>query len=99
MSALHSAFAEARDAFAMAKTDVDALGNCYANVEADFYVDIQFKALDALMLAPAPDLPALLYKLELFAAEECFDYSPHFRDPIFAALIADMRRLNGELAA
>jgi hypothetical protein len=97
MSALRSTFAEARDAFAMAKADVDALGASYANLEADFYVDIQFKALDALMLAPAPDLPALLYKLELFAAEECFDYSPHFRDPLFAALISDVRRLSGGL--
>lgn len=94
-----SSFSRARDALEMARTDVNALGTCYANVEADFYVDIQFKALDALMLAPAPDLPALLYKLELFAAEECFDYSPEFRAPIFAALIADLRRLSGELAA
>jgi hypothetical protein len=94
-----SSFCLARDALAMARADVDALGASYANVEADFYVDIQFKALDALMLAPAPDLPALIYKLELFAAEECFDYSRQFRDPIFAALIADVRRLEQESAA
>jgi hypothetical protein len=93
-----TAFPAARDAFAMAKADVDALGTCYANLEADFYVEVQFKALDALMLAPAPDLPALLYKLELFAAEECFDYSPHIRDPLFAALISDVRRLGGMVA-
>jgi hypothetical protein len=83
----------------MAKADVDALGADYANVEADFYVDVQFKALDALMLAPAPDLQALLTKLELFAAEDCFDFSPQFRAPMFAAIIADARRLSGELAA
>jgi hypothetical protein len=59
----------------------------------------QSEAVSALMLTPAPDLAALAYKLETFAAEDCFGLSPQYREPLFAALIGDVRRLGGEQTA
>lgn len=54
----------------------------------------QSDATEALLLSPAPDLAALAYKLEAFATEDCFGLSPQYRDPLFAAIIADARRLS-----
>jgi hypothetical protein len=45
--------------------------------------------------APAPDLAALAYKLEIFAFVDWCWLSPQYREPLFAALIADVRRLGG----
>lgn len=90
-------FAEARAAYEMAARDVAALGSDYADVEMDFYADARFKALDALMLANAPDLAALIYKLELFGDDNrgCMDYSSEHRDPLWAAIVGDLKRLAG----
>lgn len=52
-------------------------------------------ATERLLLAPAPDLDALACKLEIFDAEDCFGLSPQYREPLFAALLADVRRLKG----
>jgi hypothetical protein len=50
-------------------------------------------ATERLLLAPAPDLQALLHKLEIFDAEDCFELSDQYRAPLFAALLADVRSL------
>ena len=60
--------------------------------EVDNLADEQTKAIQALMLYPAPDAAALAYKLEQFAAHDCGEYNDHIRNPMLATLIADARR-------
>jgi hypothetical protein len=86
-------FAGARANFEMAHADLESLPADYENIECDYLVGITLEALDSMLLCPAPDLAALAYKMETFAAQDCFGFSPHIRDPLFAALQADVARL------
>lgn len=92
-------FASASAAYEMSRSDLEALPENYADIECDYLADIMNDALSAMLLCPAPDLAAVAYKMEAFAAEECFGFCPHYRDPLFAALMADVRRLKGESKA
>lgn len=87
-----AAFAAACATYEMARRDAQE------SVESDEEVMLLGRAhsdaTEALMLAPAPNLPALAYKLEAFAAEDCFTLSPQYREPLFAALVDDVRRLD-----
>jgi hypothetical protein len=91
-------FARARSTYEMARSDAEADGTDFSDEECELLGGAQSEATFALLLVPAPDLPAFLYKLETFAAEDCFALSPHYREPLFAALIADVRRLAGMMA-
>lgn len=88
-------FAHAQAAYKMACGALESLGDDYSNEECDLLSDAHFVAMDALLLTPAPDFPALVQKMEVFATEECFDMSN--KDELFAALIADVRRLGRRL--
>ena len=81
----------------MAKVDVNSLGSGYSDTEADFYVDAELEAMGALMLTASPDLAALAYKMEVFAAEDCFNLDRDCRTPLFGALIADLQRLSSNV--
>lgn len=88
-------FAGAKAMYEMAHGDLDDLGDGYSNEECDLLASAQSIAIDALMATPAPDFPALLYKMEIFAKEERFDITNAAE--LFAALIADVRRLAEEV--
>lgn len=89
---LEEAFAHARSMYEMARDD--QLG-VESDEEGELLSRAQDAAMDALFLAHAPDLAALAFKMEVFAAEDCFGLCGHIRDSLFAALIADVRRLGG----
>lgn len=86
-------FAQARANYEMARSDWATLGEDYDNAEADLLADIQYQAKRELMLTPAPDWQGLAYKMEVFATEDCFNMSKQYRDPLFEALISDVRWL------
>jgi hypothetical protein len=88
-----SAFDLARQTYEMARDD--AQEHVESDEECELLGHAQSEATWALMLSPAPDLTALAYKLEAFEAEDCFGLCPSYRQPLFAALIADARRLGG----
>jgi hypothetical protein len=88
-----STFARARAIYEMARDDGREAG--LSDQEDELIYGACCKATDALFLTPAPDLSALSYKLEVFAAEDCHGLEPNLRDPLFAALVADARRLGG----
>jgi hypothetical protein len=98
MSAPRTAFADARATYEMARADACVPAEIEGELsdeECEMLGSAQSHATSALLLAPAPDLAALAYKLEIFAFEDCFWLSPQYREPLFAALIADVRRLGG----
>lgn len=85
-------FARAKATYQMARADAPVDGP--SQDEGDLLYPAAWAASDALMLTPASDVADLAYKLETFAAEECFNDVN--RDDLFAALIADARRLGEE---
>lgn len=87
-----AAFSRAIATYEMAKDDLED-ESVESNEEMDFFCDAQLEAMDALLQTPAPDLAALVRKLEIFEAEDCFGMSPQYRDPLFDAIISDARRL------
>ncbi|HVI05894.1 MAG TPA: hypothetical protein VM711_07365 [Sphingomicrobium sp.] len=86
-------FARAVAAYEMAQSDLEGLGEDYSNDELDLYGNANWTAREALLLAPASDFPALISKMEVFASEDCFMLN--HAEELFAALIADVRRLGG----
>ena len=86
-----SGWQAALEAYEMARTDLAECGS--TDVEADFYTDAQFTALDTLMTTPAPDAGALARKLEIFFAEECGAFGEDWRLPMQRSLLGDARRL------
>jgi hypothetical protein len=89
--ATRTAFAEVRATYEMARDD--AQEDVESNEECELLGKAHSEATEALLLSPAPDLAALAYKLEAFATEDCFWLSPQYREPLFNALIADVRRI------
>lgn len=87
-------FKSARAFYEMARDD--ALEHVESNEECELLGFAHSEAMDMLMLAHAPDMAALAYKLETFAAEDCFSLSPQYREPLLNALLADVRRLDRE---
>jgi hypothetical protein len=88
-----NAFDLARQTYEMAR--LDAQETVESDEECGLLGHAQSEATWALMRSPAPDLTALAYKLEIFEGEDCFALCPSYREPLFAALIADARRLGG----
>lgn len=86
-----TSFARARANYEMARED--AREHVESDEECMLLGGAHSDATEALLLTEAPDLGALASKLETFAAEDCFALSPQYRDPLFAALLADVRRL------
>ena len=86
-------FDHARAIYEMARDD--ALEPAETDAECELLGHAHSEATSALLLTPSPDLAALAYKLDVFAAEDCFGLSPHYRDPLFTVLVADARALNG----
>lgn len=80
----------AADQRACDATGIDQLGD-HCDEACDAYVD----ALDVLVEMPAPDLPALLWKLEYLMAAEADEgrSTPSWSPEYVSQTIADMRRL------
>ena len=86
-------FSIARATYEMARDD--AREPVESNEENELLGRAHSNATDALLLTPAPDLSALAYKMQVFAAEDCHALSPQYREPLFAALQSDVRLLGG----
>jgi hypothetical protein len=85
---------EVLDSYEVARAD--ALEPVESDEEIDLLGGAQSAATERLLTAPAPDLEALAYKLEVFRREDCFALSLEYREPLFEALIEDLRRLGKE---
>ena len=85
------AWARAVDRLACAETQIAALAHSEDQDAYDHAVDRQIAALARLMAAPAPDLPAAAWKLDLFERHMVWELD--FREDAFAALRTDLHRL------
>jgi hypothetical protein len=81
------------DAFEMADADLNASGD--SDAEIDFYSDAQRTAIKALALTPAPDLPALVRKLDVLANDGIIEACADHYNFAIDAVLADARRLAG----
>ncbi|HEX8584341.1 MAG TPA: hypothetical protein VF680_08020 [Allosphingosinicella sp.] len=77
--------------FTKAEAHLTALAHSNDEALYDRAVDSQIAALARLMAAPAPDLPAAAWKLDLF--ERHLVWELDFGEDALAVLRADLRRL------
>ncbi|MFC4295467.1 hypothetical protein ACFO0A_10415 [Novosphingobium tardum] len=77
----------------MARTD--ALEDVESDLEIDLLGMAQVDAAEALMVMPAPHLPALAEKLRTFMAEEIYRREELFVREMVGAMIEDVKRLAG----
>ncbi|MEX6725971.1 hypothetical protein [Parapedomonas caeni] len=61
------------------------------DAEAERFTDVRLAAEDVLIATPAPDLPAVIWKIE-FARERWADFED-WPETWWAAVMADLRRL------
>lgn len=70
-----------------------------AEEQRDPYISAHSKALEHLIMTPAPDFTAVIYKLEFCRSEELLCASAGSRGQFFDTLIADLNRLSSTEAA
>ena len=81
----------------LAKKDIANFNASESRTEAewDFYADLECYAVATLLKTPAPNGEALARKLEIFTEYDCGELIDELQKPIFAAMIADARKLGG----
>ena len=87
----------AYNTFEMAKKDLAHFiaGESDTNTEFEFYTELESYALAKLLRTPAPHGEALARKLEIFTEYDCGELIDEIQKPMFAAMIADARKLGG----
>ena len=84
-------WAQAVERLACAEAEIEALAQCEEEEAYDNAVDRQIAALSRLLTAPAPDLAAAAWKIDLIARHAAWELT--CGEAAFAALGEDVRRL------
>jgi hypothetical protein len=79
--------------YARAEAEIEALKHCQDDDLYDRAVGRQIATLGRLLKAPAPDLAAAAWKLELIVRHAAYELC--YGDKAFAVLLADLRRFAG----
>ena len=79
--------------YARAEAEIEALKHCDDDDLYDRAVGRHIATLGRLLKAPAPDLSAAAWKLELIVRHAAFELS--YSDKAFGVLLADLRRFAG----